>query len=139
MGNTVCLSGLKVKLSYGAKLPTRNTDSAAYDLYTPYEVELPKDAPVRIDLGIRAEIPYGYFGRVQGIYELAYRTGVWVLGGVLEDEWKVIVKSDDGMWLPQGSRIAQVVFLPYGVFDVREVDKLGNTERAVAGFGSSGL
>ena len=46
--------------------------------------------------------------------------------------------SEDQM-IPAGTRIAQLVIMPYLEFKINEVDELDDTERADSGFGSTGV
>ena len=47
--------------------------------------------------------------------------------------------SDEDQIVPIGSRIAQLIILPYQNLDFFVVDELNKTERNENGFGSSGI
>jgi dUTP pyrophosphatase len=141
----VDFSGLRVKLFCPtAKLPTKAYYSAGYDLYSPVDVALPALNRSIISLGIATEMPYGYFGKIMDRSGLAAKQGLTVLGGVIDNdyrgEWKVVLLNTTQfqMTVKAGDRIAQVVFLPYGHFEVNEVECLTDTERGEDGFGSTG-
>lgn len=138
-------SGLRVKLLHpDAKLPTKEHSSAGYDLYSPMDAVLPMGEAVAVPLGIATEMPFGYYGKIFGRSGLAARLGISVLGGVIDNdyrgEWKVVLLNtgDLPVNVYAGDRIAQVVFMPYGHFEVNEIENLSDTERGSNGFGSTG-
>jgi len=138
-------SGLRVKLLHPyAKLPTKAHFSAGYDLYCIDYWDVSPGHRVLIPLGIATEMPYGYFGKLMDRSGLAAREGLTVLGGVIDNdyrgEWKVILFNTSGstVHLKPGDRIAQVVFMVCGHFEVHEVENLSDTERGPGGFGSTG-
>ena len=47
--------------------------------------------------------------------------------------------SDTAQMIPAGSRVAQLVVLPYITPEIQEVETLDETERGENGFGSTGL
>lgn len=141
----VDFSGLRVKLLHPyAKMPTKAYCSAGYDLYSPREISILPGLRTLVALGIATEMPHGYFGKIFGRSGLASKQGISVLGGVIDNdyrgEWKVVLlnTSNKELFTGAGSRIAQVVFMPYGHFQVNEVDELQGSERGDAGFGSTG-
>ncbi|OGN96956.1 MAG: hypothetical protein A2Z77_00470 [Chloroflexi bacterium RBG_13_51_36] len=136
-------SGLRVKLLHpNAKLPTRSFDSAGYDLYCLHSHHIKSWAT--IPLGIATEIPHGYFGKILDRSGLAANFGLTVLGGVIDNdyrgEWKVILLNPGPpITVEKGSRVAQVVFMPYGDFSINQVSELSDTYRGSSGFGSTGV
>lgn len=55
-------------------------------------------------------------------------------------EYKIAIHnhSDRTQWVDPGERIAQLIVIPYFDVDFYEVGKLGDTERGIGGFGSTG-
>ena len=137
--------GLRVKLIHpDAKLPTKSYESAGYDLYVPFSGRLRAGQRRLFKTGITADLPHGYFGRIADRSGVAYNLGVTVLAGVIDNDYRgdigVILynTTDEDVFFKRGDRIAQMVLLPYGNFDVIEVDDLTDTERSGCGFGSTG-
>ncbi len=141
----VDFSGLRVKLLHpNAKLPTKAHSSAGYDLYAVESVVIPTGRRLVIPIGIATEIPFGYFGKVMDRSGSAARAGITVLAGVMDNdfrgEWKVILLNTgltDSI-IHVGDRIAQVVFMPYGHFEVNEIENLSDTVRGEGCLGSTG-
>lgn len=128
-----------------AKPPAKaNLQAAAYDLFTPENLLLPAETQKTVMLGIKTEIPQGWYGQIFDRSGLAHKNGIHVMGGVIDcdyrGEWGVILRNLSRNWkqFSIGDRIAQVVLLPYGSFPVVTVDSVDNTERGAGGFGSTG-
>lgn len=101
-----------------------------------------------IGTGIHVAIPDGYVGFIKPRSGLAFRHGIDILGGVIDSgfrgEVKVILINHGDMeyrW-GTGDRIAQLVIQPVMSVDFTEVplvSDLAVSERASAGFGSTGV
>lgn len=136
---------LKVKKLFPqAKLPFKKPGDAAYDLYScEKEVIPPRDRKL-VCTGIACEIPEGYVGRIVDRSGIALKEGLHVMAGVIDatyrGEWKILLFNTTHKWfeIPEGTRIAQVLFYKVADWPVWSVDELSNTERGAGGFGSTG-
>ena len=142
---------MKIKrLNEKAKVPTRGSANAAgYDLYADLpDKELviwPHDT-VLVDTGWAMEIPKGYFGAIFARSGLASKQGLRPANcvGVIDSDYRGPVKvalhndSEEHQIIANGSRIAQLVILPYQSVDFNIVEELNSTKRNDGGFGSTG-
>lgn len=137
------------KLREGAKIPTRGSEKAAgWDLYscTEDEIMIVPGGMVKIGTGIAITPPAGYFGAIFARSGMATKQGLRpanCVGACDEDytgEYIVALynDSDEVQYIPSGTRIAQLVFLPYIDVAYEEVDDLEKTDRGDGGFGSTG-
>lgn len=137
------------KLREGAKTPTRGSDKAAgWDLYscTDDEITIKPGETVKISTGIAITPPAGYFGAIFARSGLATKQGLRPANcvGVADEDYTgpYIVAlhndSDEVQYIPSGTRIAQLVFLPYIDVAYEEVEDLEKTDRGDGGFGSTG-
>jgi len=138
---------LKIKrLDERAKLPTKvHVGDAGLDLFSIESVEVKPGEVAEIRTGIAVEIPQGYFGLIKDRSGLAAR-GLHVLAGVIDEgyrgEIKVIVVNlgNKPLRIPEGSRFAQLIILPYARnLKVTEAKELAKSERGEKGFGSTGF
>lgn len=134
---------LKVKLlNSDAKLPERKINSAGYDLYSPIDFVLKKGALLTVSLNIAIEIPEGYFGKIEDRSSLAVR-GARTLAGVIDSNYRndisIVLKNlgEAPIKIEKGERIAQLILIPCGAFEVEEIYNLSSSER-MSGFGSTG-
>jgi len=138
---------LKVKrLREDAILPVRKRrGDAGLDLYSAEEVVLKPNEWVAVPTGIAVEIPEGHFGLIKDRSGLALKHALHCLAGVVDENYRGEVKvvlinlGREEVKLPKGTRIAQLLIVPYLRVEVEEVAKLSDTERGEKGFGSSGL
>jgi len=124
-----------------------NFTDAGYDLKTASEINLYPQHEVKVDTGIRMEIPVGYMGLVVprsglgskglvmkntvGIIDADYRGNIFV---------KIKNTGDELINIPQFGRFAQIVFVPILLLSGFNVfDDLNETHRGSSGFGDSGL
>ena len=140
----------KIKiLRDGAKIPTRGSDKAAgYDLYscTENDVQIAPGGMVKVGTGISVTPPEGYFGAIFARSGMATKQGLRPANcvGVCDEDYtgEYIVglynDSDEIQNIPSGTRIAQLVFLPYIDIYFDTVKELEETERGDGGFGSTG-
>lgn len=155
------------KLSPDAKIPTKNKkNDAAYDLYSLEHTVLRPFERKIIRTGIAMNIPNGYYGRIAPRSGLSIKSGVDVLGGVIDSEFVgeigvVLINLNMGEFLMdlinkgaismiapfgtrgvfhinQGDRIAQLIIQKCEDIEWKEVAELGETDRSGAGWGSSG-
>ena len=138
---------LKVKkLRSDAFLPVRKREGdAGLDLYSVEEVVLKPNEWVAVPTGIAVEIPKGHFGLIKDRSGLALKHALHCLAGVVDENYRGEVKvvlinlGREEVKLPKGTRIAQLLIVPYLRVEVEEVEELSDTERGEKGFGSSGL
>ncbi len=141
------MATLKVKkLVPNAVVPTRATPgSAGYDLYSTDGFIIMPGHRVVIPTGVALELPEGTYGRIAPRSGLAVKHGVDVLAGVVDRDYtgelKVVLVNTDlrrAFMIRPGYRIAQLILENYTVAEVEEVPYIEETERADAGFGSTG-
>lgn len=142
---------MKIKLlDARAKLPTKGSEySAGWDLYadSEFRIEIPPQATHKINTGIAVEIPEGYFGAIFARSGLATKNGLRPANcvGVIDSDYRgpimVAMYNDTDYWqdVEPGSRIAQLVVIPYLPVELEVVDELEETDRGENGFGSTGM
>lgn len=135
------------KLYDDSLIPTRGSDAAAgYDLYAHEDAVIQPFETVKIGTGVAITPPGGTFGAVFARSGLATKQGLRPANCVGICDWdyrgEYIVAlhndSDEEKEIRNGDRIAQLVFLPYIIGEIKIVDELSNTERGDGGFGSTG-
>lgn len=134
------------KLSENAIVPTKGTDFAAgYDLYAAEDAIISCGARKLIKTNISMEITPGYYGRIAPRSGLAYKSGIDVLAGVIDSDYRgdigVILYNTDkniDFIVKKGDRIAQMIFEACYSVILKDVNTLDNTSRQAGGFGSTG-
>ena len=129
-----------------AYLPSKGSaEAAGYDLYSVENWVIEPGGRADINIGIKTQIPKGFYGRIADRSGLAFNFGITVLAGVIDSdyrgEWKVILLNTgaDSVVLDKGTRVAQVVLTKIADFPVVEIQYADETERGEGGFGSTGL
>lgn len=131
------------RLRTAAILPTKSHDTdAGFDLYATRDFNIKPGCVTCVGLGIAWECPPGWCAQIVARSGLA-RYGVTVLGGLIDaeyrGEWAVLLSSvNTPLTLTAGDRIAQFVLHAVPAARIVEVDTLGETERGIGGFGSTG-
>ena len=134
------------KLDENAKLPTRaNETDAGFDIYSLEDMVIKSLGIFKIRTGIALEIPNGWYGQIFERSSLGSK-GLCIRGGVIDNEYRgeIVVCMgliDDLDWqykIKAGDKIAQIVFLKSGDFEIEECSELSETGRGSKGFGSSG-
>lgn len=97
---------------------------------------------VKIPLGFALEIPPGWVGVLKG------RSGLATAGheghlAYIDSDYRgeccmILHVGPSWVTVQHGDRIGQIAFIPVGRADLQVVDELGETERGVGGFGSTG-
>ena len=137
---------LKFKLiSPLAKIPSYAHDTdAGFDIYSIEQVSLlPRDRVV-VKTGISSEIPDGWYIQFFSKSGLAAKSGVSVLGGVIDSgyrgEWGIILINvgNEKVVIGEGDKICQGVFLPIMRPEIEQVAEVGESERGEGNFGSTG-
>ncbi len=138
---------LKVKkLRPDAVLPVRKRKGdAGLDLYAVEDVVLKPGEWKAVPTGIAVEIPEGHFGLIKDRSGLALKYALHCLAGVVDENYRGEIKvvminlGGEEFKVEKGTRIAQLLIVPYLSVEVEEVEELSDTERGERGFGSSGL
>jgi dUTP pyrophosphatase len=135
-------------LKEGAKVPTKaHASDAAFDLYFLSEFKTECVGFGRSKLmstGIAIDIPSGYCGIIKSRSGLSVKNGIDVGAGVIDSGYKGEIKillrnqGKKSVWLENGERIAQIMFLPVPVVNFNIVQSLDDSERGIGGFGSTG-
>lgn len=137
-----------VKLSDKARTPTKsNTFDAGWDLYSLDFVNLSPGGREVVSTGIAFDIPQGHAGFIWPRSGNAARSGIGVLGGLVDSgyqgEVKVILVNHDTHFsytAKSGTRVAQIVFCPILLTGMTEVEEFTHkTTRGDQGFGSTGI
>lgn len=144
---------MKIKLSEGARLPTRaNPTDAGLDLYANETVHIPYgrtalvDTGVAIDFSARPNSVALLFQRSSLIKkELTLSNAVGVIDADYRGNVKValVCRLPGGTIITKGDKIAQLVVMPIlqvspEVFEGTEEEWLAESARGTGGFGSSG-
>jgi len=127
-----------------SKIPTRGSKGAAgYDLYSIEDYTLKPLERKLFKTGISIAIPTGLYGRVAPRSGLAYKDGLDVMAGVIDEDYR----GDVGVILINlgsvdkkiniGDKIAQIIFEFYTPVEFVETDDLEKTNRGAGGFGST--
>ena len=132
------------KLYGGVYTPTKsNTTDAGYDLYSVNDVAIPKGYHALINTVIAIEIPKGYVGLIWDRSSLGVK-GIHRHAGVIDcgytGEVKVCLHNTSAVTydIKKGDRIAQLIIQEAPHYELNEVQELGETDRSVGGFGSTG-
>ena len=134
------------RVSEDAIIPTKGSKySAGFDLYSPIDTVVKANDRLLIDTKIQINFPYGCYGRIAPRSGLALKYGIDVLAGVIDFDFLgnigVILHntSTSDYNVKKGDRIAQLIIEKIETdIEVKEVDKLGESDRGAGGFGSTG-
>lgn len=147
---------MKVILDKGAYLPERAHElDAGYDIRTPFDVIVPPTicrgdndyiaiGCVVIDTGVHVEIPAGYVGFLKSKSGLNVKHSI-IGTGTIDAGYtgSIVVKlynlNNAPYTFNKGDKIIQLVIQPIYTPELEITDKLEETERGSAGFGSTGL
>ena len=136
---------LKIKrLTEEAVIPTRaHVGDAGLDLYSLEEYTLQPLERHLFKTGIAFGIPPGHYGQISDRSGNAYKRGLTVLGGVIDETFSgeisvILYNTGDGVQISKGEKLAQIIILPYVAPDMVEVEELVESSRGARGFGSSG-
>ena len=142
---------LKIKkMNENAILPTRGSEKAAgIDLYACVDEPItifPRQT-VMFGSGIACEFPEGFWGMVVPRSSVGIKRHLNIPQGaaVIDEDYTGEIKlafynhSDRTQIIKPGERVAQMILLPYYLFNIVETDTLSETERGTGGIGSTGL
>lgn len=141
---------LKVKkVKDNAILPTRGSEKAAgIDLYACIDepITIAPGETKTFGSGIACEFPKGYWGMVvpRSSVGIKRRLNIPQGSAVIDEDYigEIILAlynhGQETAVINPGERLAQMVLLPYVLFDIEETDTLAETERGEGGIGSTG-
>ena len=138
------------RLSKGVTLPKYETDgSSGLDLaaFIDKSIEIKPGKSEIIPTGLAVSIPKNFEIQIRPRSGLAAKNQISVLNtpGTIDADYRGELKvilinlSDKSFIVEKGLRIAQMVLCPVVKAKLREVESLGNTERGLGGFGSTGV
>ena len=147
---------MRIKLDYGAKLPTRaHENDAGLDLYATEDKMVPAHGSAKFDTGVHVDLPYVFLSngvfceRFKSVGLLMSKSGLNVnhditSEGVIDMGYtgSIVVKlyndSDKDYFVRAGDKISQLLIVPILTPELEVVEDLEETERGAGGFGSTG-
>ena len=141
---------LKIKkVRDNAITPLRGSESAAgIDLYACLErsIIVEPGESVLIPTGIACEFPKGYFGGIVPRSSVGIKRHLMLSNnfGVCDEDYRGEILMGftnvgrNYQVIEHGERLAQMILLPYVIYNIVETDTLNDTERGEGGFGSTG-
>ena len=134
------------KLHMNAVLPTFAHDSdAGMDLYCCEEITLAPESRLQVKTGIAIAIPVGYVGLVWDKSGLSHKSGLKILGGVIDAGYRgevligLVNLGQESHTFKVGDKVAQLLIQKVEHPEIVEVLSLEETERGEGGFGSTGI
>lgn len=136
---------MKIKLDEGAVLPSRSyPNDAGLDLYSREEkVILPGESAV-FDTGVHVALPVGTYGRLESKSGLHINYDIICAGGTIDQGYtgsirvKLYNMGKKPYMIRSRQKIVQLVIIPCHQPGMDVVDRLDDTDRGSAGFGSTG-
>lgn len=121
-------------------------DDAGIDMRTPERFVLRAHEQKVIDLGVRVQIPLGYWGKMESKSGLMLKHGIICMGGVVDSGFRGTIKvrmyntSDQDYTFEAGDKLVQMVLMPVLLADLEQVEKLDEADfgRNESGWGSTG-
>jgi len=133
------------KLHPKAILPERGSlNAAGLDLYSIEAVCLLPKQRALVRTGLAVAIPEGHYGRIAPRSGLATRSGVDVLAGVIDADYRGEIQcllyntGDETIELPAQTKICQLIIEQIVTPAAEWVEELADTTRGAQGFGSTG-
>lgn len=127
-----------------AVLPKRGSALAAgLDICSIEAVELQPKQRATVRTGLAVAIPPGFYGRVAPRSGLAAKTGLDMLAGVIDSDYRGEIScvlyntGDEIITLPAGSKICQLIVEQIITPEPAWVNDLDSTARGAGGFGST--
>ncbi|XP_030384320.1 deoxyuridine 5'-triphosphate nucleotidohydrolase [Scaptodrosophila lebanonensis] len=134
------------KLTEFAMEPLRGSAKAAgVDLRSAYDLVVPARGKAIVKTDLQVQVPEGSYGRVAPRSGLAVKNFIDVGAGVVDEDYRgnlgvvLFNHSDTDFEVKRGDRIAQFICERIFYPELEMVDKLEDTERGEAGFGSTGV
>jgi dUTP pyrophosphatase len=136
------------KLTPGARVPARaHGDDAGLDLHAAEPARIGPGERASVGTGLAVAIPPGHAGLVLPRSGLAARHGIALVNapGLIDPGYRgelrvLLLNTDRGeaFEIEPGDRIAQLLLVPFAAAEPIEAAELAETERGLAGFGSTG-
>ena len=129
------------KLNDKAVMPQWNNRSAGCDLSSTEDYTLMPGERKLFKTGLSVAIPSGFYGRVAPRSGLAYKSGIDVLAGVIDEDYRgdvgviLINLGQEDKTIVVGDKIAQLIFEVCARAEFVEVDNLDETGRGADGYG----
>lgn len=139
---------MNVRLSDGAELPRyAHEGDAGLDLRITHDVTLNPGERATVGTGLAVEIPQGCVGLVFPRSGLASKHGITLSNrvGVIDSGYRgeigatLLNQSDETTALAAGTRVCQLIVMPFVPCELVPCEELTETERGAAGFGSTGI
>lgn len=129
-----------------AQLPKKNNQSdTGYDVFCVEDKLIPARGSAVVDVGLKfANIPAGYWIRVEGRSGLGFKHGIMPHAGIIDNGYrgdagiKLYNLTDTDYQIKKGDRIAQFVLYPMISVPAVKFGTATQTDRGTDGFGSSG-
>jgi dUTP pyrophosphatase len=128
-----------------AVLPKRGSALAAgLDVFAIEDLSIAPKQRVMARTGLAVAIPPGFYGRVAPRSGLAAKSGLDVLSGVIDSDYRGEVicllynTGDETINLPAGSKICQLIIEQIITPEAAWATDLDETVRGAGGFGSTG-
>jgi dUTP pyrophosphatase len=134
---------IQIKTVNGGVIPTWNNKSAGCDLSSTENYTLRPRERKLFKTGLYMAIPSGLYGRIAPRSGLAYKHGIDVMAGVIDEDYRgeigviLINLGDEDKQINIGDKIAQMIFENYTRCDFIEANDLDETNRGIGGFGST--
>lgn len=133
-------------LDRSSKLPKKNKNAIAYDLYLPKDVTIyPWTRGKLIPTGIAVNFPKGVGAKTYARSSINKNTKLRINTGLIDNDYRgeIFLNVDNLSWwrwyrFKAGERIAQLELIDILPTTAEEIYKLDDTERGSKGFGSSG-
>src|SRR6266576_2455011 len=132
------------KLDKCATLPSRGSlYSAGLDLYSLEDMTIAPKQRILARTGLAVAIPEGYYGRIAPRSGLALRTGLDVLSGVIDADYRGEIgcllynTGDETINLPAQSKICQLIIEKIITPEAVWAEEIDETDRGSGGFGST--
>jgi dUTP pyrophosphatase len=133
------------KLNENAKLPAYGSEFAAgADLCSLEDKLLAPGDRHLFKVGLAVAIPPGVYGRIAPRSGLAFKQGVDVLAGVIDEDYRgelgviLINHGSEHFAVKAGDKIAQIIFERYSRAGFVTTNELSSTVRGEGGYGSTG-
>lgn len=129
----------------GEYAPTKgHYEDAGIDLRSQDEYIIRAGGSITIDTMTIAELPHGYYGKLESKSGLNVNNSVVSLGGVIDSGYNGHIKaklynfSDEDYHIHAGDKIVQLVIMPCIVDGIDGVEIQTSDDRGKDGFGSTG-
>lgn len=130
------------KLSKDATIPTyADNEAEGMDLYSPFDLIIPARGKINIKLGIKADIPRGYWLMFKSRSGTSWKAGIEHGAGVIDNNYKqelgliLYNHGDNDFEIKKGDRVAQAIPMRTNRLNIVE-DLVEDGTRG--GFGSTG-